>query len=127
MSTHKIKVGILGATGSVGQKFIELLSDHPWFEINELAASERSAGKKYKDAANWIMQTPLKKEYAEKIIKDCVPNLESKIVFSALDANVAGEIEQAFANAGYVVISNARNHRFSTDVPLVIPEVNSDH
>ena len=73
------------------------------------------------------MQTPLKKEYAEKIIKDCVPNLESKIVFSALDANVAGEIEQAFANAGYVVISNARNHRFSTDVPLVIPEVNSDH
>ncbi|KAB2846410.1 MAG: aspartate-semialdehyde dehydrogenase [Melioribacteraceae bacterium] len=123
----KIKVGILGATGSVGQKFIELLSDHPWFEINELAASERSAGKKYKDAANWIMQSPLKKEYAEKIIKECVPNLESKIVFSALDANVAGEIEQAFANAGYVVISNARNHRFSPDVPLVIPEVNSDH
>lgn len=125
--SSKIKVGILGATGSVGQKFIELLSDHPWFEINELAASERSAGKKYKDAANWIMQSPLKKEYAEKIIKECVPNLESKIVFSALDANVAGEIEQAFANAGYVVISNARNHRFSPDVPLVIPEVNSDH
>lgn len=125
--SNKIKVGILGATGSVGQKFIELLSDHPWFEINDLAASERSSGKKYKDAANWIMQTPLKKEYAEMIIKECSPNLESKIVFSALDANVAGEIEQAFANAGYVVISNARNHRFTPDVPLIIPEVNSDH
>ena len=127
MNEKKIKVGILGATGSVGQKFIELLSDHSWFEITELAASERSAGKKYKEAANWIMQTPLKKEYAEMIIKNCEPNLESKIVFSALDANVAGEIEQAFANAGHVVISNARNHRFSSDVPLVIPEVNSDH
>lgn len=125
--SEKIKVGILGATGSVGQKFVELLSNHPWFEINELAASERSAGKKYKEATNWIMQSPLKNEYAEMIIKDCEPNLESKIVFSALDANVAGEIEQAFANAGYVVISNARNHRFSTDVPLVIPEVNSNH
>lgn len=125
--SEKIKVGILGATGSVGQKFVELLSDHPWFEINELAASERSAGKKYKEAANWIMQSPLKKEFAEMTVKDCKPDLESKIVFSGLDAGVAGEIEQAFANAGYIVISNARNHRFYPDVPLVIPEVNSDH
>ena len=125
--SDKIKVGILGATGSVGQKFVELLSDHPWFEINELAASERSAGKKYKEATNWIMQSPLKKEYAEMVVKDCKPDLESKIVFSGLDAGVAGEIEQAFANAGYVVISNARNHRFFPDVPLVIPEVNPTH
>lgn len=124
---NKIKVGILGATGSVGQKFIELLSDHPWFEIHELAASERSAGKKYKEAANWIMQSPLKNEYAEMIVKDCIANLESKIIFSALDANVAGEIEQSFANSGYIVISNARNHRFTEDVPLVIPEVNPEH
>lgn len=124
---QKIKVAILGATGSVGQKFIELLSDHPWFEINELAASEKSAGKKYKDAVNWIMQTPIRNETAEKVIVTCEPNLESKIVFSALDASVAGTIEEEFARAGYLVISNARNHRFNDSVPLIIPEVNSDH
>jgi aspartate-semialdehyde dehydrogenase len=127
MSEKKIKVGILGATGSVGQKFIELLADHPWFEISELAASDRSAGKKYQDAVNWVMQTPLRKEMAEKIVLNCEPNLKSKIVFSALDASVAGVIEENFAKAGYVVISNARNHRFDDDVPLMVPEVNPDH
>ena len=127
MSNEKIKVAILGATGSVGQKFIELLTDHPWFEINELAASDRSAGKKYCDAVNWVMQTPLRKEIAEKIVLNCEPNLKSKIVFSALDASVAGSIEEDFAKAGYIVISNARNHRFDENVPLIVPEVNSDH
>ncbi len=123
----KTKVAILGATGSVGQKFIELLANHPWFQIHELAASDRSAGKKYSEAVNWVMQSPLQKEIADKVVKQCMPNLESKIAFSALDASVAGEIEEEFAKAGYVVISNARNHRYDDDVPLMIPEVNPDH
>lgn len=127
MSGKKIKVAILGATGSVGQKFIELLSDHPWFEIHELAASDRSAGKKYSDAVNWVMQTMLKADIADKTVLKCEPILESRIVFSALDASVAGTIEVEFASAGYVVISNARNHRFDEDVPLIVPEVNGDH
>lgn len=124
---NKIKVGILGATGSVGQKFIELLKDHPWFEIAELGASERSAGKKYVDAANWIMKSPLQNHVADMIVKECVPNYESKLIFSGLDSSVAGEIETEFANAGYLVISNSRNHRFDKDVPLMIPEVNAEH
>lgn len=124
---NKIKVGILGATGSVGQKFIELLKDHPWFEIAELGASERSAGKKYADAANWIMKSPPQNHVADMIVKECVPNFESKLIFSGLDSSVAGEIETDFANAGYFVISNSRNHRFDKDVPLMIPEVNAEH
>ncbi len=123
----KIKVGILGATGSVGQKFIELLKDHPWFEISELGASERSAGKKYVDATNWTMKNGLQKEVANLIVKECVPNFEAKLIFSGLDSAVAEEIETDFANAGYFVISNSRNHRFDKDVPLMIPEVNADH
>ncbi len=124
---EKIKVGILGATGSVGQKFIELLSNHPWFKVCELAASDKSAGKKYSDAVNWIMQTPLLPELERKTVLKCVPTFESKIVFSALDASVAGTIEEQFAKAGYLVISNARNHRFGETVPLIIPEVNGEH
>lgn len=123
----KIKVGILGATGSVGQRFIELLINHPWFEIAEVAASERSAGKKYKDAANWIMTTPLPKEIAEMEVKLCGVGLESKLLFSGMDNNVAGQIEEDLANAGYFVVSNAKNHRFDKDVPLLIPEVNPNH
>jgi len=127
MTDKKIPVGILGATGSVGQKFIELLNDHPWFKINELAASERSAGKKYSEATNWIMASPLNQEIADKEIKACDTNLKSKILFSALDSSVAGELETKFAEAGYYVISNSKNHRFDEDVPLMIPEVNPDH
>jgi len=127
MSNQKIPVAILGATGSVGQRFVELLTDHPWFEVTELAASDRSAGKKYSEAANWIMQTPLQEKFANMIVKKCEPNLDAKIVFSGLDASVAGEIETGFAVKGYHVISNARNHRFDDDVPLLIPEVNHDH
>ncbi|MBU1113848.1 MAG: aspartate-semialdehyde dehydrogenase [Bacteroidetes bacterium] len=124
---HKIKVGILGATGSVGQKFIELLKDHPWFEIAELGASERSAGKKYIDATNWIMKNQLQPEVANIVVKECTPDYESKLIFSGLDSSVAEQIETDFANAGYFVISNSRNHRFDKDVPLMIPEVNADH
>jgi len=124
---RKMPVAILGATGSVGQKFIELLNNHPWFEITELAASERSAGKRYKDACNWIMATRLNEEVGNLTIKLCKPNLESRLVFSALDASAAGEIESAFAKNGYFIISNAKNHRFDYDVPLVIPEVNHGH
>lgn len=127
MNTQKIPVGILGATGSVGQRFLELLSNHPWFEVVELAASNKSAGKKYSEATNWIMQSPLPEKFANMIVKKCEPNFDAKIIFSGLDASVAGEIETAFAEAGYYVISNARNHRFDDDVPLMIPEVNSDH
>ena len=125
---EKIKVAVLGATGSVGQKFIELLQNHPWFDIEELGASDRSAGKKYREATNWIMLNQLSDVVGEKFVKRCSPDdIKSKLVFSAMDASVAGEIEEEFANAGHVVISNARNHRYDSDVPLIIPEVNADH
>ncbi len=126
-SDKKIKVGILGATGSVGQKFIELLSNHPWFEITEVAASERSSGKKYKEAVNWILTSPLPKSVADLIVKNCEPNLDCKLVFSGLDSSIAGEVEINFANAGYVVVSNSKNHRMDSDVPLLVPEINSEH
>ncbi|MCB9248189.1 MAG: aspartate-semialdehyde dehydrogenase [Ignavibacteriales bacterium] len=123
----KLSVAILGATGSVGQKFVELLSDHPWFELTELCASERSVGKKYKEATKWVMPSSLKTEIGNKEVLPCEPNLKSKLVFSALDSSVAGEIETEFANNGYFIISNSKNHRFDSDVPLLIPEVNHEH
>lgn len=123
----KVSVGILGATGSVGQKFVQLLSRHPWFDITAVAASERSTGKKYKDAVNWLMPVALPPEIAEMEVMPCKPDLKCRIVFSGLDSNVAGEIETQFALAGYIVISNSRNHRMDPDVPLLIPEVNSTH
>jgi aspartate-semialdehyde dehydrogenase len=123
----KISVAVLGATGSVGQKFIELLANHPWFELIEVAASNRSANKKYGEAANWFMQTPIPDKIKNMVVKECIPNLNAKVVFSGLDSNVAGEIEEKFANAGYAVISNSKNHRFDENVPLMIPEVNADH
>lgn len=124
---NKIPVAVLGATGSVGQKFIELLADHPWFELIEVAASDRSEGKKYSDAVNWILPSPLPDKVKNLVVRKCEPELKSRLVFSALDSSVAGEIETEFAGKGYYVISNARNHRFDDDVPLIIPEVNSDH
>lgn len=126
-SNEKIPVGILGATGSVGQKFIELLTNHPWFRIEEVAASERSAGKLYKDAANWILSSPLSPDVASLTVKECVPNLKSKIVFSGLDSSIAGGVEEAFAKKGYIVVSNSKNHRMDKDVPLLVPEINADH
>ncbi len=124
---QKIPVAILGATGSVGQKFVELLSNHPWFEIVALTASERSAGQPYGAAVKWIQGTPLSQHLAVSTVRKTEPDLPCRIVFSALDANVAESIEQEFAASGYFVISNARNHRFHPQVPLLIPEVNPDH
>lgn len=123
----KIKVAVLGATGSVGQKFIQLLENHPFFELAELGASGRSAGKKYKDAVNWFMDTPIPAGVGDLTVKNCEPPFESRIVFSGLDSSVAGEIETAFAKAGYIVVSNSRNHRFDPDVPLLVPEINGGH
>jgi len=125
--SSKIPVGILGATGSVGQKFIELLAEHPWFEIAALAASERSAGKTYQEAVHWFMSKPLPTHIAALPVQPCEPNLPCRIVFSGLDASVAGEIETNFAKAGYIVISNSRNHRYDSDVPILVPEVNPEH
>lgn len=123
----RIPVAVLGATGAVGQTFIRLLQGHPLFEVAEVAASERSAGKRYRDAMNWH-EGGVPDAVGDLTIRTCDPGeVGAKIVFSALDASVAGEVEQAFASAGAIVLSNARNHRMDPDVPLVIPEVNADH
>ena len=123
---QKISVGILGATGAIGQKLIELLQDHPWFTITALVGSERSASKLYHQAVNWRMATPLPKEVGGITISPPNPDLPCTILFSALDASVAGEIEAAYAKNGYHVISKARNHRMTTEVPLIVPEVNGN-
>ena len=123
----KIAVGILGATGSVGQKFVQLLSGHPWFEIATLAASERSAGKPYREAVHWILSTPIPEDIAGMEVVECEPSLPCRIAFSGLDASVAGEIEERFARAGTIVVSNAKNHRWDEYVPLLVPEINPDH
>lgn len=124
---RKYRVGILGATGAVGQKFIEVLDGHPWFEITALAASERSAGKSYSEAVNWIGSRPIPEKVATQKVFEVRPDLDCDFVFSGLTASVAGDVERAFAEAGYPVISNARNFRMEADVPLLIPEVNPDH
>jgi aspartate-semialdehyde dehydrogenase len=123
---QKIPVGILGATGSVGQKFVELLQHHPWFEVTALAASERSVGKTYVEAANWFSGVSLEKSLADMVVSPCEPTLPCRIVFSGLDSSVAGEIETAFAKAGYIVVSNSKNHRMDADVPLLVPDVNPE-
>src|SRR5512145_5184 len=124
---EKIKVGVLGATGAVGQKFVQLLENHPWFELTEVAASERSAGKTYGEAVRWLQSTPLPERNRRLPVRPCQPGLDCRVVFSGLDAAVAGEVEAEFAAAGYAVFSNARNHRLADDVPLTIPELNADH
>lgn len=123
----KIPVAILGATGIVGQKFVELLHFHPWFEIVALAASTQSVGKRYDEAMQWKMGTVLSSAIASMFVSPCIPNLPCKIAFSALDGAVAGEIEENFARAGYIVISNSSSHRMHPAVPLLIPEVNPEH
>lgn len=123
----RVPVAVLGATGTVGQTFVRLLTDHPWFELRELAASERSAGRSYCEATRWQEGTLSASIGATRIV-ECDPgHVRSQIVFSALDSSVAGEIEGEFARAGHMVLSNARNYRMDADVPLVIPEVNGDH
>lgn len=123
----KIAVGILGATGMVGQKFVELLSSHPWFEIVALAASDRSIGKPYREAMKWSMPSALPEKIANMTVAACQPDLPCHVVFSGLDSSVAGEIEESFAKKGYKVISNSSNHRMDPNVPLMVPEINSDH
>ena len=123
----KIPVGILGATGSVGIRFVELLVNHPWFEITALAASERSAGKKYRETIQSRLTFELPPEIGDMTVRPCEPGLPCRLVFSGLDSAVAGGIEKAFANAGYAVVSNSKNHRMDTNVPLLVPEVNADH
>jgi len=122
-----IRVGVLGATGAVGQRFVQLLDGHPWFELAALAASERSAGRRYAEACTWKLATPMPERAAGLAVRPAEPGLECDVVFSALDAAVAGPIEEAFAAAGYAVLSNARNHRMADDVPLLVPEVNAEH
>ncbi len=123
----EIEVGVLGATGMVGQQFVSRLARHPWFKLTWLAASERSEGKAYKSVAPWRLASPMPAESADRVVEACVPGRGPKVVFSGLDASVAGDIEAAFAAAGHIVVSNARNFRMDPLVPLLIPEVNADH
>jgi aspartate-semialdehyde dehydrogenase len=124
---RRIDVGVLGATGMVGQQFVLQLARHPWFRLAWLGASERSAGQAYGSAAPWRLPGPPPREISEMRVEVAQPGNAPELVFSAMDAGVAGPIEQAFAKAGHVVVSNSRNHRMDADVPLLIPEVNGDH
>jgi len=123
----KIRAGVLGATGMVGQRLVHLLADHPWFELTEVAASERSSGKTYAEAVHWHLETPVPAAACDLVVKGLDPSLDCDFVFSALDSSVAGPAEEDFARAGYPVVSNSRNHRMDPDVPLLIPEVNAAH
>jgi len=125
---QKIPVGILGATGMVGQHFVKFLQNHPWFEITWVGASDRSAGKRYAEATSWRLDGVMPETVAGLTVQDCKPgNGAPKLVFSAMDASVATEIERAFAEAGHCVVSNSKNHRMEPDVPLLVPEINGDH
>src|SRR5262245_12454423 len=128
MSAHsRLEVGVLGATGMVGQQFISRLANHPWFKVSWLAASERSEGKSYQDAAPWRLAKPMPDAVGSMTVEACVPGKGPKVVWSALDAKAADELEHQFAIAGHIVLSNARSHRMDPLVPLLIPEVNADH
>ncbi len=124
---RKWPVAVLGATGAVGQTFIRLLADHPWFELAELAASERSAGRAYGEVVRWVEGDMPESVRDMQVQLVSSGEISSPVVFSALDSSVAGDVEQQFARAGRMVLSNAKNHRMGVDVPLVIPEVNGDH
>ncbi|MGH9397529.1 MAG: aspartate-semialdehyde dehydrogenase [Terriglobia bacterium] len=123
----KIEVGILGATGMVGQRFVSLLNNHPWFEMVWLGASDKSTGKTYAEACNWRLRTPMPENAQGMMVNECRPGSAPHLVFASLDSKVAGEVEKEFAQAGHVVVSNSSNHRMEADVPLLIPEVNPEH
>ncbi len=123
----RMPVAVLGATGSVGQRFVALLAEHPWFELVAVAASEKNAGRAYGEAVRWVQASPIPERAASMRLLPAAPPIEARIVFSALDAEVAGPIETAFARAGAFVISNAKSHRMDPDVPLLVPEVNPGH
>jgi len=123
----RIKVGVVGATGMVGQRFVQLLSDHPWFELTAVAASSSSAGKSYKEAVDWKVSPEIPQKARELTVGESAPPLDCELVFSSLPGSVAGEVEEEFARAGYPLFSNASSHRMDRLIPLVIPEVNPDH
>jgi len=123
----KYKVGILGATGAVGQRFVQLLADHPWFEISEVVGSNKSVGKRYEEAAQWRLDSTAPVGAKDLIVKEPKPNLACDFVFSGLDPAVAARVEEEFARAGYPVLSNTRTHRMDEDVPLLIADVNPEH
>ncbi|MCH7778835.1 MAG: aspartate-semialdehyde dehydrogenase, partial [Gemmatimonadetes bacterium] len=124
---RRLRVAILGATGAVGQRFVALLENHPWFEIASVAASERSAGRTYREACRWLLPYEAPDRVTSMVIADMSPHSGIDLAFSALSASVAGVVELDWARAGVPVFSNARNHRMDSDVPLVIPEINPDH
>jgi aspartate-semialdehyde dehydrogenase len=124
---RKLEVGILGATGTVGQRFVQLLADHPWFELVWLAASDRSAGKRYAEAAGWQLEGAPPARLAELPVEECVPGRGPRVVFSSMSGAQAGEIEGAFAAAGHLVITNSSHFRMAADVPLLVPEINPEH
>ncbi|HUM05895.1 MAG TPA: aspartate-semialdehyde dehydrogenase [Terriglobales bacterium] len=125
--SNKLPVGILGATGIVGQRFIQMLEHHPWFEVAWLAASDRSEGRPYAEAARWRLKTAIPDRVACMTVAPAKPDGAPKIIFAALDASIARELEPQFAAAGCAVVSNSSALRMQADVPLVIPEVNGDH
>src|SRR5712692_3126736 len=125
--SRKIPIGILGATGVVGQRFIQMLEHHPWFEVAWLAASDRSEGKAYAEAARWRLKTPVPAAVAAMKVSPATPDGAPKVIFAALDAGIAAELEPRFAEAGCAVVSNSSALRMQSDVPLVIPEVNAGH
>jgi len=127
MAMKKLEVGVLGATGMVGQRLASLLENHPWFELKWLGASDRSTGKTYAEACNWRLREPMPAAIRELPVNECTPGNAPQLLFASLDSKVAGEIEGAFARAGHAVVSNSSNYRMEPDVPLVIPEVNADH
>jgi aspartate-semialdehyde dehydrogenase len=124
---QKIPVAVLGATGMVGQRFVQLLVDHPWFELSAVAASERRVGMRYGKTCQWVLDGEMPEKVSELIVQPTQPGLEARIVFSALPAEWAREVEPEFARAGYIVCSNASAFRTAPDVPLLIPEINHDH
>jgi aspartate-semialdehyde dehydrogenase len=124
---RKWRAGVLGATGVVGQRLVQLLAAHPWFELTEVAASERTSGRTYAEAVNWHLDGPIPGPARDLVVKGLDPSLHCDFVFSALDSSVAGPAEEDFARAGYPVVSNSSNHRMDPDVPLLIPEVNAAH
>jgi aspartate-semialdehyde dehydrogenase len=127
MNENRIPVGILGATGMVGQQFVKFLQGHPWFDIAWVGASDRSAGKPYREATSWRLDGAMPAAVQHLQVQECKPVNAPRLVFSSMDASVATEIEREFAMAGHVIVSNSHNHRMEPDVPLLIPEVNPDH
>ena len=124
---RKLRAGICAATGTVGQRLIQLLANHPWFEVSAVAASDNSAGKKYAQATRWMLETPIPESVAEMTVRTCAPGLDCDFVLSSLPSNVADQAEVDLAKSGLPVISNASSHRMKADVPLLIPEINPDH